>query len=496
MRTDLYNSALMAEKERWVRTLSFSHTVNGRACVQGTPFSVVNPATGLPFAEVAGAGRPQLDEAMHAAASAFDPWRKTTWADRADTLRRFADAMSADEEALASLLTLEQGRPLPLTRAEVRRNADAIRRITGLAIEPTVLKDDATSRATLHYRPLGVVAAIAPWNVPITMAAAKLVHALYAGNTLVLKPSPYTPLATLRLGEIGRGIFPPGVFNVVAGGNELGQWLCEHPAVAKVTFTGSTATGRKVAHSAVQDFKRFTLELGGNDAALVLDDADIDAIAPRIFGAAFVNSGQVCMAIKRLYVQDGVYDRLVERLVGYARSARVGDGFAAQTQLGPVQNTAQFQIVQEFLAGARADGADFAAGGHAIDRPGYFIAPTIALGLREGTRLVDEEPFGPVLPILRFRSDEEGVARANATPYGLSASVWSQDAERAQRVAASLQAGTVWVNDHAAPDPLVPFGGVKHSGLGRESGVLGLQNFMEPVSVVTAKGARSSWFVP
>lgn len=496
MNIKLYNSDLLAEKERWARTLSFSNTINGRASVQGTPFAVVNPATGLPFAEVVGAGRAQLDEAMHAAASAFEPWRKTTWVERAETLRTFADAISADEDALASLLTLEQGRPLPLTRAEVRRNTDAIQRLTALSVERCTLKDDDKSQAVLHYRPLGVVAAIAPWNVPLTMAVAKLAHALYAGNTLVLKPSPYTPLATLRLGEIGRSIFPPGVFNVLAGGNELGQWMCEHPAVAKVTFTGSTATGRKVAYSALQDFKRVTLELGGNDAALVLDDADIDAIAPRIFGAAFVNSGQVCMAIKRLYVQERVFDRLAEKLVEYAHKVRVGDGFAEGTQLGPVQNAAQFQIVQDFIAGARADGADFAVGGHVIDRPGYFIAPTIALGLTEGTRLVDEEPFGPVLPILPFRSDEEGVARANATSYGLSASVWSQDAARAQRVAAGLQAGTVWVNDHAAPDPLVPFGGLRHSGFGRESGVLGLQNFMEPVSVVTAKGAHGSWFVP
>lgn len=496
MNFDLHNSALMVDKERWAATLPFSNTVNGRACTQGAPLAVVNPATGLSFAQVMGAGPAQLDAAVEGAARAFNTWSKTTWQDRGAILCEFADALSAHEETLASLLTLEQGRPLAFTRAEVHRNVEAIRQITRLTVAPATVKDDEKSQAVLHYRPLGVVAAIAPWNVPITMAIAKLVHALHVGNTLVLKPSPHTPLATLKLGEIGRSVFPPGVLNVVAGGNELGQRMCEHPAVSKITFTGSTATGRKVALSALQDFKRFTLELGGNDAALVLDDADIDTMAPRLFGAAFSNSGQICMAIKRLYVQEGVYDALVERLVEYARKVRVGDGFAAATQLGPVQNAVQFGIVQEFLGAARSDGADFAAGGFVIDRPGYFIAPTIALGLSEGTRLVDEEPFGPVLPILRFRSDEEGLSRANATSFGLSASVWSQDADRAQRLAGGLHAGTVWVNDHAAPDPLVPFGGVRHSGMGRESGVLGLANFMEPVSVVTTKTARNSWFLP
>ena len=492
----LPNSALLAEKERWARGLSFSSTVDGLACAQGRGFGVVNPATGLPFIEVPGACRDQLDLAFDAAAKAFTFWRLKSAADRAILLGAFADAMLAEEETLASLLTLEQGRPIALARAEVRRNADFIRQLTQLTVEPVCARDDEKSHAMVHYRPLGVVAAIAPWNVPVTMAVAKLLHALYAGNTLVLKPSPYTPLTTMKLGEIGRGVFPPGVFNVVAGGNELGQWMCAHPRASKVSFTGSEATGRKVAQTAAGDFKRMTLELGGNDAAVVLDDADVDAIAPRIFGAAFVNSGQVCMAIKRLYIQDGVYDALVERLVGYARSVRVGDGFDASTQLGPVQNAQQFRIVQDFMASARADGADLAAGGHALDRPGYFVAPTIALGLREGSRLVDGEPFGPVLPILRFRTDEEGVARANATAYGLGASVWSQDEVRAHRVASALDAGTVWVNDHAAPDPLVPFGGIKQSGVGRESGLLGLQQFMEPVSVITARTPRVSWFAP
>ena len=492
-----YGSAVVMEaKERWARELSFSNTAGGAAYSQGTPVAVVNPATGLPFVEVAGAGRAEVDLAFEAASASFGAWRRTNWAERAFLLRKFADAVAQDEETLATLVTLEQGRPFAFARAEVRRNAEAIRQVAQLVVQPEYLKDDDRSRAVLHYRPLGVVAAIAPWNVPITMAVGKLLHALHAGNTLVLKPSPYTPLATLRLGEIGRSIFPPGVFNVLAGGNELGQWMVEHPAAAKVTFTGSTATGRKVAQSAASDFKRLTLELGGNDAAVVLDDVDIDAVAPRLFGAAFVNSGQICMAIKRLYVQDGVYDKLVERLVTYARNARVGDGFALQTQIGPVQNSAQFRIVQEFLASARADGADFAAGGRALDRAGYFVAPTIALGLREGSRLVDGEPFGPVLPILRFRDVDEGVARANATPYGLGASVWSDDPDRAERVANSLEAGTIWVNDHAAPDPMVPFGGIKLSGLGRESGLLGLKNFMEPVSIVTSRAQRVSWFVP
>jgi acyl-CoA reductase-like NAD-dependent aldehyde dehydrogenase len=484
------SAALVAEKESWARAQSFSNTIDGAAAKGGTSLAVVNPATGLPFAEVAGADRAELDLAFSAATAAFARWRRTNFTERAALLRKFADAITAHEETLATLVTLEQGRPYEFARMEVRRNVEAIRQLTELTVHPVCVKEDERSRAVLHYRPLGVVAAIAPWNVPVTMAVGKLLHALLTGNTLVLKPSPYTPLATLKLGEIGRGIFPPGVMNVVAGGNELGQRMSEHPAAAKVTFTGSTATGRKVAHSAAGDFKRLTLELGGNDAAIVLDDVDVDAVAPRLFGAAFLNSGQICMAIKRLYVQEGVYDSIVERLATYARQVRVGDGFAPQTQLGPVQNEMQLQIVKDFLESAAAEGADFAAGGYALERP------AIALGLREGSRLVDGEPFGPVLPILPFRTVDEAVARANATSYGLGASVWSDDLDRAGDVAEVLEAGTIWLNDHAAPDPMVPFGGIKQSGVGRESGLLGLLNFMEPISIVTPRMSRASWFKP
>lgn len=494
--TSLPTSALLEERQRWAQSLSFTNTIGGGASAGGRPIVVINPATGEPFLEVAGAERDELDAAFTAASGAFVHWRNQPWNVRAATLGAFADAISAEQEALACLTTLEQGRPLPFTRAEVRRSVEAIRQMIQLKVEPECVKDDDGSRAMLHFRPLGVVAAIAPWNVPVTMAVSKLLHAIHAGNTVVLKPSPYTPLATLKLGEIGRSIFPPGVLNVVAGSNELGGWMSEHPLAAKITFTGSVATGRKVGASAVDSFKRLTLELGGNDAALVMDDVDVDAVAPRLFASAFVNSGQICMAIKRLYVQEGVYPALVERLTAYARQTRVGDGFHEHTQLGPVQNAAQWRIVQEFLESARADGADFSAGGRLLERPGYFVEPTIALGLREGSRLVDEEPFGPVLPVLSFRTDEEGLARANSTEFGLGASVWTRDEARAAEIASRLEAGTIWVNDHAAPDPLVPFGGIRHSGIGRESGVLGLQQFMEPVSVITARASRPVWFAP
>src|SRR4051812_14624161 len=305
------------QKERWARELPFGNTIGGESSNRGAPLRVINPSTGRAFAEVPAAGRAQLEQAFTEASAAFASWRRTSWEERASGLCKFADAMAAQEETLACLMTLEQGRPLAFALAEVRRNVDAIRKLTRLVVQPECVKDDEAGHAAVHYRPLGVVAAIAPWNVPVTMAVGKLLHALYAGNTLVLKPSPYTPLATLRLGEIGRGIFPPGVLNVLAGGNELGQWMSSHASAAKVAFTGSTATGRKVALSAAEDFKRMTLELGGNDAAIVLDDVDVDEVAPRLFGAAFANSGQVCMAIKRLYVQQAVYPALVERLAAY-----------------------------------------------------------------------------------------------------------------------------------------------------------------------------------
>ena len=322
---------------------------------------------------------------------------------------------------------------------------------------------------------MGVVGAITPWNVPVGLAAHKIAQGLVAGNTMVLKPSPYTPLATLLLGELSRDILPPGVFNVVAGGNDLGQWLTEHPGIDRISFTGSVATGKRVMASAAGTLKRVTLELGGNDPAILLDDADLAAMTPKIFGAAFANCGQVCMAIKRVYVPERNYEQVCESLAELAKNYRVGDGFEPDVQMGPLQNKMQYDKVLDVLEDTkRQPGVRILAGGHTLNQPGYFLAPTIVADISDDSRLVTEEQFGPILPVLKYREIDEAVARANDTRMGLCASVWTKDIEKGAAVAARIEAGTVWVNHHLGSEADVPFGGFKESGVGREHGVMGL----------------------
>jgi acyl-CoA reductase-like NAD-dependent aldehyde dehydrogenase len=330
----------------------------------------------------------------------------------------------------------------------------------------------------LQHRPLGVVGAIVPWNFPLLLMAFKLPPALLTGNTVVLKPAATTPLATLLFGEIVQTIFPAGVVNVIADENDLGAAMSCHPGIDKISFTGSTGTGRRVMANAAPTLKRLTLELGGNDPAIVLDDADPKQVAPKLFDAAFANSGQVCVAIKRLYVHDAIYDEICDELAALAKRAIIGNGLAQGTQFGPLQNKAQFDLVCELIEDARVHGAVI-AGGEVAEGPGYFIHPTIVRDISDGTRLVDEEQFGPVLPVIRYSDTQAMIARANSSPFGLGASVWSSDPDRAYAVANEINAGTVWVNKHMDLAPTIPFGGVKQSGLGLELGDDGLKEFTQ-----------------
>jgi acyl-CoA reductase-like NAD-dependent aldehyde dehydrogenase len=336
-------------------------------------------------------------------------------------------------------------------------------------------------------RPLGVVAAITPWNFPLTLAFWKIAPALLAGNTMVLKPSPFTPLSTLKVAELLRDVLPPGVLNVVSGGDELGAWMTSHPMPRKISFTGSIETGKKVAASAAPDLKRVTLELGGNDPAIVLDDADPATVAKAIFAGAFNNNGQVCSAIKRVYVPEALYDDVVDALAVHAKAVKVGDGTDPESKLGPINNAPQFERVKELVADAISQGARAVTGGHAMDRPGYFFEPTILAGLSDGTRIVDEEQFGPALPVISYRDLGDAVDRANATHFGLSGSVWSADPDRAASVAAELECGTAWINTHLALSPQQPFGGFKWSGVGVENGPWGLAEFTEFQAVHRSK---------
>jgi acyl-CoA reductase-like NAD-dependent aldehyde dehydrogenase len=455
----------------------YNMTIDGGETSAASWFDVVNPATGEVFAQAPQCTQDQLDDAMASAARAFVSWGASDDSARRAALQGIANALIAAQLELAELVTKEQGKPLVAAAFEVTETARWFSYFAELPLQPETLQDDARGQAVLVRRPLGVVAAITPWNFPLLLLGMKLAPALLAGNTIVLKPSPFTPLSTLATGRIIAGHLPPGVLNVVSGGDALGAWMTGHPTVRKISFTGSVATGKAVAAAASPDLKRITLELGGNDAAIVLDDADPSRVAAGIFWGAFTNNGQICAGIKRVYVPDRLHDAVVDALAERARRARVGNGMDDGVQLGPINNKPQFERVSSLVADALADGALAAAGGHAMDRPGYFFEPTILHGAREGMRIVDEEQFGPALPVLRYSDLDEAIARANATPYGLSGSVWSSDEERAARVAARLDCGSAYVNTHLVVQPHLPFGGWKWSGIGIENGPWGLDAF-------------------
>jgi acyl-CoA reductase-like NAD-dependent aldehyde dehydrogenase len=428
------------------------------------------------FAEAPDCSREQLGAAMDAAQAALPAWSAGENA-RRDALRVAAQAMLDARDEMAPLLSAEQGKPIKAAAFEISESARWMSYAADMELPRSVLQDNERGYAELVHRPLGVVAAITPWNFPILLAGWKIAPALRAGNTVVIKPSPFTPLSTLMLGRILAPVLPPGVVNVVSGGDELGTWMTSHPAVRKISFTGSVPTGKAVAAAAAPDLKRYTLELGGNDAAIVLDDADPATVAKGMFWGAFINNGQICAGVKRVYVPEKLHDDVVEALADRAGRARVGPGTEAGIQLGPIQNRPQFDRVSGLVSDALAQGAKAAAGGKPMDREGYFFEPTILTGVTEGTRIVDEEQFGPAVPVIPYREIDDAVARANDTTYGLSGSVWSPDTERAAAVASRLDCGTAFVNDHLTLEPHLPFGGAKWSGVGVENGPWGLHEF-------------------
>lgn len=445
---------------------------------------VINPATEEVIARCARASSRQLGEAVAAAKAAFPAWAARNLAERQAMVARIADTIETHLDELATLLTREQGKPFAAAKGETAAMAMFFRHFASLDLAVEVLEESGTRRVELRRRPLGVVAAIVPWNYPLSILALKVPAALVAGNTVVLKPAPTTPLGTLRFAELVCDLLPPGVLNVVADANDLGNELCRHPDVRKISFTGSTATGRKVMESAAGTIKRLTLELGGNDAAIVLDDADVKAAAHGIFQGAFMNSGQVCFAIKRAYVQDGIYEQMCEALAALADAAVVGDGMEPGVTLGPLQNRQQFDKVRHLLEQTRTVGKVI-AGGKTLDRPGYFMRPTIVRDMDDSAALVREEQFGPLLPLVRFSSIDDAIARANASEYGLGASVWSSDRERACEIANRLEAGTVWINKHLELPVHVPIAGAKQSGLGVEQGAAALAEFTQ-IQVINA----------
>ncbi|MBV8387130.1 MAG: aldehyde dehydrogenase family protein [Acidimicrobiia bacterium] len=453
-------------------------TIDGQAAPTAATFDVLNPATSEVYAQAPDCSKEQLDAAMESAAKAYRDW-KSDESFRRDALRQAAGVLMNASAELAPILTSEQGKPIPEATIEFFAAGMWLQYYADLEVPREVIQDDDAAFVEVVRKPLGVVAAITPWNFPVVLASWKIAPALMAGNTMVLKPSPFTPLSTLKVGELLRDVLPPGVFNVVSGGDELGAWMSSHPVPRKISFTGSVATGKKVAASAAPDLKRVTLELGGNDPAILLDDIDPVDVADKVYRQAFANNGQVCSAIKRVYVPEAKYDEVVDALASHAKAAKVGNGMDADTQLGPINNRPQFERVSELVADAIKGGARAVTGGKAMNSPGYFFEPTILADITDGTRIVDEEQFGPALPVIPYRDLDDAVERANATHFGLSGSVWSGDPERAAEVAERLECGTAWVNTHLALAPHQPFGGAKWSGIGVENGPWGLYGFTE-----------------
>ena len=466
----------------------YTLTIGGEGVAGAATFDVLNPANETVIAQAPDASRQQLDQAVAAARAAFPAWSATPIADRRAAVLALAGAMFANVEDLVRLLTREQGKPHAEARTDVLGGAMWLQGATTLDLPETVNEDSDTRHSITRHIPIGVVGAIAPWNFPVLLAMFKLAPALMAGNTVVLKPSPFTPLTTLKIGELARSILPPGVLNVISGGDALGPWMTSHPGIDKISFTGSTQTGRKVMASAADSLKRLTLELGGNDAAVVLPDVDVKKVAEELFWAAFRNSGQLCIASKRMYVHKDVYEPLKRALVDYAATVQMGDGAEQGTQLGPIQNKQQYQRVLELIEDARAQGYPFLTGGEVSSAPGYFVPITILDNPPENSRIVQEEQFGPILPLLKVDSIEEAIERANASEYGLGASVWSSDTASALAVGEQLQAGTVWINETQYLSPLASFAGLKQSGLGVENGLDGLLEYTNTQTIVVRKG--------
>ncbi|MCW3837620.1 aldehyde dehydrogenase family protein [Sphingomonas canadensis] len=455
------------------------------AIVAGEAFiEVVNPATGLPFALAPDATRAQLDRAVAAARRAFPAWAATPIEERRATVQRIAARLREHADAIGALLTAEQGKPLRDAIGETRRAADHMEALVALDISGQLLRDDGKERVWIRHRPLGVVGGITPWNVPVILAMVKVAQALYTGNTLVLKPSPFTPLSTLAVGQAIADVVPAGVVNFVSGGNDLGAWITGHPDIAKISFTGSVATGRRVMESAAGTFKRVTLELGGNDPAIVLPDVDIDAAAEGIVRSTFANCGQVCMAIKRVYLHSAIRDAMIAAMAEKVRAIRIGPGDDPASTMGPIQNRMQFEKVAALIDAVRnTPGAEIVTGGTVHRGGGYFIEPAIVTGLSDDSPLVRDEQFGPVMPVMVYDDIEDAIARANATEFGLGGSVWTRDVAAGQAIAERIEAGSVWVNRHLGNAKDVPFGGAKYSGYGREQGVAGMLSYTEMQAV-------------
>jgi phenylacetaldehyde dehydrogenase len=483
--------------ERGPRLLIGGEWVESRS---GSVVPVFDPATGQQVATVPDANAADVDRAVAAARAAFEggAWPAMLAAERETLLWRLSDLVEAHAEELAELESIDNGKTkfmaglvdIPGARSYFRYMAGWATKIEGSTIDVSINPGPGGEPMNAYTRraPVGVVAQIIPWNFPLVMAAWKLAPALAAGCTCILKPAEQTPLTALRLGElILEAGFPPGVVNILTGNGETtGAALVAHPGVDKIAFTGSTEVGKQITKTAADTMKRVSLELGGKSPVIVLSDMDPQAAAGGASQAIFFNAGQVCAAGSRLYVHRKLFDKVVEGVGEAAEAIRLGPGLDPETQMGPLVSSEQRQRVLDYIESGRASGASLVAGGDALDHPGYFVKPTVMANVREDMRVVREEIFGPVLVANRFDDLDEVAALANDSPYGLSASIWSNDLKAVHRLLPKIRAGTVWINCHGPVDPNMPFGGYKQSGIGREHGRAGIEMYTELKSVCMA----------
>ncbi len=465
----------------------YKNLINGQMISTDEMLDVVNPANEEVIGQVPSCGEAELNEAVAAARAAFPAWSKKSIDERRAVVQAISATIKENSDELFRLLTAEQGKPHAQAQGEIIGASMMAGAQSTLDLDDEINEDSEERLSRTRRVPVGVVGGIVPWNFPVMMAVQKIAPALLSGCTIVLKPSPFTPLTTLRLAELIKDVAPAGVVNILTGEDSLGPLITGHPDIDKITFTGSTATGKKIMEGASKDLKRITLELGGNDASIVLPDANVEKVAEQLFWSSFTNAGQICVAAKRIYIHEDIYDELSAAIAEYAKHVKVGDGAQQGTAVGPIQNKKQYDRVLELVQDAKDNGYKFLVGGdHDPDVPGYYMPITILDNPPEDARIVAEEQFGPVMPLMKFSTEEEAIQRANDSEYGLAGAVWTADPDKGVEVAEQLETGTVWVNEFLHLSPFAPFGGHKQSGFGAEYGKEGLLEFTYP-QVITVK---------
>ncbi|MCR2834135.1 aldehyde dehydrogenase family protein [Parerythrobacter lacustris] len=473
-------------------TKTYANLIDGELVTTAATMEVLNPANEQVVGLVPSCGADELDRAVAAARKAFKTWSKRPIDERRAVIQAMAGVIKENADELFRLLTTEQGKPHEQAKGEIYGAAGLMAAQSTLSLEEEIIEDSDTRLHRSRRVPVGVVGGIVPWNFPVMMAMQKIAPAMLSGCTIVLKPSPFTPLTTLRIAELIKDVVPAGVVNVITGEDSLGPLITGHPDIDKITFTGSTATGKKIMEGASKDLKRITLELGGNDASIVLPDANVAKVAEQLFWSSFSNAGQICVAAKRVYIHEDIYDELSAAIAEYAKGVKVGDGSEQGTGVGPIQNKKQFDRVCELIEDAKANGYKFLVGGD-VDPSGsgYYVPITILDNPPEDARIVAEEQFGPVMPLMKFSTTEEVIERANNSDYGLAGAVWTGDTDKGVEIAEQLETGTVWVNEYLHLSPFAPFGGHKQSGFGAEYGVEGLKEFTYSQVITVKKNAMA-----